>query len=282
MFKSSIIKSLLLTSILIITHHNANAQKTITFEQHSSNKSYQRKKYEEAKKNTITIGLVSALNGYTPFYYERKITNFLSIQVGAGITYRSIGNDFGQVTWNDGKNSEFTDNSGSEIQDVADQYYHYKYRKSQIGNMLSLSPRIYFSDNCMEGFFLAPAIEWKSYKYKAQMADENKTTADKGNGNYSTWEFEDDDRNVPRSGQKMKEHMNCLDITVNIGGMYQTKNKLAIGWNVGLGLRSAHSSRLDVYTLGNSSGFPYYRNNERQYNTLRPLCTVNLLIGGCF
>jgi len=261
----------------------AAAQQTITFDSEDRNSSYsgrKKKAEKEVRKNSLTVGLVSAINGYTPFYYERALLDFLSIQVGAGITYRSFGNDLGQMLWNDGKNSEFVENSQSGFRNVTDQYFHYKYRKASMGTYFSVAPKIYFSNDAMDGFYLAPVLEWKLYRYKAQLANETKTTADAGNS-FDTWTLENDDRNIPHTGNTMDEKMSCLDISLNVGGHYQRASRLTIGWSIGLGLRKMKSERLDIYTISDGSN-DYFRNTLRSYDMMKPVITANLIIGGCF
>jgi hypothetical protein len=132
----------------------------------------------------------------------------------------------------------------------------------------------------MNGFFLAPAFELKNYKNKAQLANESKTTEDMIV--FSDWTFEADDRDIPHVAQTVQEDVKCMDITLNIGGHYQLKNNLVLGWNTGIGLRSMKSSRLDVYTESDGISASYFRNTIRDYESLKPLFTVNLVIGGCF
>ncbi|HRO41530.1 MAG TPA: hypothetical protein PL009_01755 [Flavipsychrobacter sp.] len=269
--------------VVVLLPFASFAQQTISFGPEEENTSFnkRRKQKKEVYKNSVTLGIVSAINGYTPVYYERALTSFLSVQVGAGITYRSFGNDFGQIIWNDGKNSELVENGVAGMQDVDDQYYHYKHRKAALGSYFSVAPKIYFSDNVMDGFYLAPTVEWKMYRFNAQMANTNKSLEEIQNS-YSYFSFDSDDRNIPKTSNKLAESMNCLDISLMVGGHYQRANRLTIGWNISLGLRKANSKRLDIYTVDDANGKSYFRNNVRTYDSMKPLISANLVLGGVF
>lgn len=241
---------------------SSSAQQIITFE--NSKKSSKQREVEEIKRS-VSVGLLSPFSGYLPFYYEQRLTDFLSIQAGAGVTFRSYMNDFGMMIWNDGK----SDDGG--YGDVEDQYYHYKYRKASLGYYFSLSPKIYYTDDCMDGFYIAPSFEWKFYRYKAQLADETVPGA-----------YVDDDRDLPRIDDVMKENMNCFDVTLKIGEHYESKKNVIIGWSLGAGIRKISGTRLNVYTEDDGTGTYYYRNGENKLDGVRPYFTFNFTIGGCF
>jgi hypothetical protein len=257
----------------------ASAQKTITFgsSERSERSEHSRSHSEtESAKNSLTLGIASWLNGFVPVYYERAVLPFMSVQVGAGITMRSFSNDFAQVLLNDGEKSDvFDDSYSSDMTDVDDSYENYKYRKQRVGFYASVAPKIYFRDNCMDGFYLAPTFELKHYKYQAQLANVNKTTAYSNSGDYS------DDRSVPHVKETMEESMKCYDFSLMIGGHYQTNHHLAVGWSIALGMRSLKAERLDIGTEHLTDG-DYYRNALKEYTATRPFFAFNFILGGCF
>lgn len=267
-------KAILLLAALSGVVHEAAAQKKtenktqiITFE----TKDYSGKsESDNPGKNSLTIGVLSWFNGYIPVHYERRLTNFLSVQVGGGITMRSYGNDFGQLVHEDGRESNFFNSGNSALTDVTDKYESYLYRKTRPGYYLSVSPRVYFSDNVMDGFTLAPMLEYKQFRYAAQLADVKATDA-------SAYEEGD----VPRVSEIFGESMKCLDFTMNVGGHYQSDNHMVLAWNVGFGIRNLDAKRLD---LGYSSdmGATRYINAVHAYSKVRPLLTFDLRIGGWF
>jgi hypothetical protein len=244
-----------------------SAQKIITFE--SKPIKNEKSKKESYGNNSITLGLGSFLNGYTSLYYERTATRFMSVAVGAGFTYRSYMNDFGAIVWSDGKNSNLPG-----AYDIEDDYSSYKYRKSTPGFYASIAPHFYFNDAPLDGFYLAPMVEMKQYKYEARLAD---VTVPVDNYGYS---YKDAD--VPRSTGSMSEHMNCIDLTFNTGGHYELHNHLSVGWNIGLGLRHLNAERLDIAVADNGTGGFSYVNSVHSYTATRPLVQFNFVMGGWF
>jgi hypothetical protein len=246
----------------ILVPASAEAQKEIVFESHNS--SGKRSSKKEVGANSLTFGLGSFINGYNAVYYERKVLDFMSISIGGGVTYRSYMNDFGMILSNDGKQSDYF-----KYQDIEDDYTNYKHRTSVLGLYVSLAPKIYFSNEVMDGFYISPAIEVKQYNFKANLADV--TAAPKGY-------YE----GVDYSTGTIPEYMHCYDATINSGGHYQLRNHLAVGWSVGFGLRHQNSERLDLGIGQDAAGNQTYINHVRDYSVTRPLFTFNFVMGGWF
>ena len=266
----SMLKTAML-SVLLAGTFQSNAQKMITFESHEVH-AHSRTASSDGK-NSVTMGIVSWINGYTPVYYERAVAGILSIQAGAGFTSRSYMNDLGMAIWNDGNQNSDRFN-GSD--DIEDHYEYYKFRKATIGTYFSIAPKIYFGeDNLMNGVYVAPMLEYKSYRYRAQLADITQPAADY----YSSY---DDDRTIPHVKDEVKEHMNCMDLTIHVGGHYQSRSHLAIGWSIGFGARHSSSERLDIGKVADSNGDYYYANNIVSYSKTKPLFTFNFTMGGWF
>ncbi len=263
---------LALSMLLLGDSGAASAQKMITFESHDGPSSSHKRHTGVNGKNSVTIGLVSWINGYTPVYFERAIGSHFSVQIGAGFTSRSYLNDFGMLVWNDGKDNSdrFKGND-----DVEDHYENYKFRKTLIGPYFSIAPKVYFHpDDLMNGAYVSPMLEYKSYQFEAQKAD----ITEQADNYYSNY----DDRDIPHTKEKVNEHMNCLDFTINIGGHFQTGSHLAVGWSVGLGARHISSERLDIGKLPDSNGNYYYANNITGYSKTKPLFTFGFTMGGWF
>lgn len=270
-------------ALLCLLTKEAAAQDSIAFEQKESRLIEQKRSVPKPEiQNSVTIGLLSAINGYTPVYYERALYKFLTIQVGAGFTYRSLGNDFGQMIWNDGKDGNWSDGQAGLFYDIDDQYHRYRHRNASMGAYLSVSPKVYLTKNVMNGIFIAPMLEWKQFRYKVQLADENQVVGYTA-GSYNNWLHDDDDRNIPRLGNTQNERMNCTDITLNVGGHHKQKLGLTVGWNVGVGVRRFNAERLDLYAEEIAvTGNIYPRNNMRSYDGVRPLILANIIVGFCF
>ena len=266
------IRKYIFTAIMAIIGIVAQAQKVFIFDSNSPGTKHHNHHKKIRGKNSVTIGTLAGFNGYLPVCYERKATSFLSIQIGAGPTFRSLGNDMGQIVYNDGVNSDYF-NFISGYNDVTDHYENYKYRKTGSGYYLSVAPKFYFLDNCMDGFFLSPAISYKRFNYTARLADE---TVDQGQ-----YFFTSEDDIVPRTDAKMHEHVNCLDFTIGIGGHFQAQNHFVFSWDIGWGVRSMSAQRLDLGYFYNGSS-SYWQNHERSYSAIRPLMIFDIKLGGWF
>ena len=180
------------------------AQKEIVFESHT--KSKHKTKHDPGGKNVITLGLLSYFSGYTPVYYERKITDFMSIEAGLGVSYRSYLTDFGMLVWNEGSNSDRRVNYPDRHTDIEDDYASYKYRKAANGTFFSIAPKFYPRDEALDGFYLSPAIQYIQYRFTDRIADETPFPL---NSTYYSSTTHDDD--IARSNTTVTEKMNCLD-----------------------------------------------------------------------
>lgn len=273
--KFSTAKRIMVAAAILLLSTDAGAQKMITFDSRSSssgNSNYKRSRRQDDGKNSITMGVGSMLNGYIPFYYERTLLPMLTIQVGAGFTFRSFPNDLGMAIYDDGATSDYF--RGGYRYDVSDKYSSYKYRKASIGQYFSIAPKVYFGESALNGAYIGPMLEYKRFRYKAQLAD---VTVDPGSYSHS-------DDQVQRSTQTMNERMDCLDYTFNIGGHFQAAGHLAIGWNVGIGGRTLNAERLDIGVVDSPSpgGRSNFANEIRTFSATRPLFVFNFTIGGWF
>ena len=256
-FKKALPFLLVLTVVL-----PASAQKTITFE--STNKSGQSKSRAGDGKNSLTIGVISWFNGVVPVYYERSLLSMLSVQGGIGLTTRSFGADFGTLMEGDVESENF-----EYPNDIPDDYTYYKYRKTQPGVYLSVSPRVYYDDDVMDGMFIAPTFSYKLNRYAAQKADETVDAV-----------FTDDDRKVPHTSDVFNEHIRCLDLGFTWGGTYQSRSHFTIGWSTGIGVRSAKGERLDIGMVENVDGTTRYVNSVYDYDKTKFFMSLNLTVGG--
>jgi hypothetical protein len=274
----------ILTAAILMTGlaHQAGAQKTITFESrttYSKSKPGSKRHKQENCKNSVTIGLASPLNGYLPVYYERKVGSNMSIQAGAGLSFRSLGYDAVEMVRNDGEKSDRFDNSNSTFVDMDDSYENYSYRNAKPGYYLSISPRFYFSsEDCMNSFFVGPLLEYKHFRYSSQLANTS-AIYDPYSSSGGPMDYPDD--RVARTSEAVNEFRDCLDLTLNLGRHLQTRGGVAFSLNVGLGVRKFSEKRLDVGTEI-SGGQQYFLNAVRQYDGIRPLVLFNMTLGGCF
>lgn len=249
--------------------YDTTVTQIITFE--SSDISTTKPASESYKKNAVGMPLLSWVQGYLPVYYERHLTNFMSVRVGAGLTFRSFTNDLGMLIWKDGRVSDYFDeyDTPGEV-DIQDTYESYKFRTPGVGYYLSVAPKFYVHNEGMNGFTVYPSLEYKHFGFKSKLARTDVST------NYmSTYDTE-----VPRQKKKfMKEANRCLDFTINLGGLYQKDNKFYIEWRIGAGIRKQWGTRLDV---GHNTVTDRLVNIERDYSRLKPVFATDIIIGGLF
>lgn len=263
-------KKALLAAVLAVVTIPAFAQKEITFESTSAS-SGKHKKFESGTGDqTISVGTLSWFNGYVPFYYERAMLDMLSLQAGVGFTTRSFGGDFGFLLDEFGQNSN--NYNGENMYDVEDDYTHYQFRNATPGLYLSFAPKIYYTNDVMDGMWLAPMVEYKNFRYNAQMADETAPIVSTGG----------DDRLIPHTSEVFKEHINCVDFSIHWGSTYELEKHFTIGWSTGFGIRTSKGERLDIGIYDDNSGTEHYMNKVAYYEKTKPFFAFNLTIGGWF
>jgi hypothetical protein len=251
--------------LVLATLLPASAQKTITFEStDKSSSKYHKGSHAGEGKNSLTLGVISWFNGYVPVYYERSLLSMLSIQGGIGITTRNFGGDFGTLLESDEESLHF-----DHSQDIPDDYTHYKFRNTQPGLYLSLSPRVYYDDDIMDGNYIAPLFSYRLNRYSAQMADETVEAI-----------YKDDDRLIQHTSATFSEHIRYLDLGFTWGGVRQNRNHLTIGYSLGLGVRSAKGERLDIGMMEGADGKNHYVNQVYDYDKTKFFMTFNLNVGG--
>lgn len=115
--------------------------------------------------NIIKLSPLGVISGCIPVSYEKKFTDFLSVQASAGLTSRNyirIGTE--DTEFSKVKTSYSPLPSGTS--DIADPLYNYDNRKSKIGYMFGLQPRIYFQNEALEGSFIGISYDYLRYNYQ--------------------------------------------------------------------------------------------------------------------
>jgi hypothetical protein len=236
----------------------------------------------EFGKNLLTIGAISPLNGYLCLYYERKIVNRFTLQLGAGITYYTNYTLQGKLPESF---VEFRDMSGiQEIQDsntfdIEDNYTDFQFRKPGLGLAYSLAIKYYFSGNTMSGMYLSPTLEIKQYNAKIKQIDPTEKAKEVGSGTFIP-EVEID--KLKHSDTYDQEYMKCTDFFVLLGGNRMARKHVSIGWATGFGVRWMKSQRQDIQFSWQPYPEGHYINASRHFNQLFPSFYVNLTIGGWF
>jgi hypothetical protein len=121
-----------------------------------------RKKSRENETNIIKIAPLGFLSGTFPIYYERKFSDLFSVQLGFGITST---NYFRLFTYTGGeRNVEITYPwTNSNLYDQSQDLSESKNLIYKSGTLFSIQPRLYLSNEALEGSFMG--ISYDSYSY---------------------------------------------------------------------------------------------------------------------
>jgi hypothetical protein len=128
-------------------------------------------------KNNIKIGLFGPAYGEVPFYYERYIADWFTLQGGIGITTRDfLGDIYRQITFGSKySRSQYSNSTWTGVNefDEYDSYNSFQYRKSGVGVCVSVAPRFFPGGDAFDGWYLSPVFEYAIRNYKVQNVDED-------------------------------------------------------------------------------------------------------------
>jgi hypothetical protein len=183
------------------------------------------KKKKTGEDNIVKIAPLGFITGTFPVFYERKINDFFSVQLGAGFT-----------GLNYLRNAINKDNVLSDIpitypwgddpskSDAVEGLYSYNYRKAGMGYMFSIQPRLYFESDALDGSFMA--ISFDHYHYTSSIPG---VSVD-GNGD------------VVYTGSPQNEFENINDLMVHFGDQ-AVYDRLTLEYTTGIGLRNVSGSK---------------------------------------
>lgn len=177
---------------------------------------------KKGQDNVVKIAPLGFVTGTFPVYLERRINNFLSVQVGAGLTGKNFLRDMIQkaakVT-----NISYPWGTNTNYEDASEELFSFDHRKASMGYMFSIQPRLYFESESPEGTYVALSYDYYRYKFSIPgLAVENGQAV--------------------HSGSAKSEHENINDLMVHFG--YHTFfDHLTLDASGGLGLRSVKGSK---------------------------------------
>jgi hypothetical protein len=213
------------------------------------------KKYRSTEKNIIKIAPLGFVSGKIPISYERKINDFFSVQVSAGLTSKNYTRSIWQEALSE---SETTDEDIFKTSplpegtyDEADKLYDFKNRKAAIGYMFSVQPRLYINSEGMDGSFVALSADLYNYKYTIPG-------------------LKKDGDEYKHTGASKKEHETVQDI-MGYFGIQRLYDNLSMEYTFGLGLRKIDGVK---YTAGEDQNGKFYE-GESTYSR----STLNLGVG---
>lgn len=182
----------------------------------------------EYKRNVIKTSPTTFIFGKQPIEFERELTNFLSLQAGVGVTfYTAISNLSGSI-FSDFWSDVFDNcNTGQWQEDYCDDLSDRSIRNGKLGLMFSISPRLWFGSDGIDGSYVAPVLRYSNFKNQVQRIQEGIPTEIR-----LLDEFDD-------------ESTRNIDLVVHYG--YQILNEV-VTWEYfgGLGLRNNTRVRQDL------------------------------------
>jgi len=201
-----------------------------------------KKKKKTAEDNVIKIAPLGFITGSFPVYYERVVSDFFTVQLGAGLTNRNYlrnsiqsvgqvdGDGFNNIVypWGDG-------NSASTIYDQADDAFDFSHRTAAFGYMFSIQPRLYFDSEAPEGAYLGLAYEYSRYAFKIPGMVENSFSS-----------------SYIHKGATKNEHENLSDLMVYFG-YHDLYDRLSVDYTTGMGIRNVKGTK---YAFGTDGSFP--------------------------
>ncbi|MDB5227572.1 MAG: hypothetical protein JWN78_1765 [Bacteroidota bacterium] len=223
------------------------------------------KKKRSFPKNNAKVGLFGPAYGEVQFYYERYLTNWLTVQGGLGLATRDF---VGELYMNGGlfrsSNIQTSSNwNGPDEYDAPDEYSSYQFRKAGVGICASIAPRFYVAGDAddFDGFYLSPVFEYAIRNYKVQKVN--------ASGN-----------RLPND--KMKEKVNSIYFFLTMGWQNNFE-PIVLDWSLSVGLWKYKANRLDIgYTQDPVTSDIVYGNKEVTFSRLRPYFRMNLDLGGVF
>lgn len=211
------------------------------------------KTYNE--KNIIKIAPISFITGKFPITYERKITDFLSLQVGVGLTSR----DYLRTAINHEtalQESEgirlISENLPPNITDASDNLFKFDNRKPAMGYMISIQPRVYFDSEALEGMFMGLSYDMMRYNFYIPGLTYNGF-------------------DVVHNGEKKNEFENIQDFNAFFGSQYLF-DRITLEYFLGIGMRSVKGEK---YAAGRDYNTHIIYEGVSQYNQK----TINLSAG---
>jgi hypothetical protein len=176
---------------------------------------------------------VSFLFGHQTFEAEKELNDFISLQAGVGVTFKSL---FAAALFDEDTQLElegltnrfYFGESEQWVQDITDYYYEFSHRRAKPGYRATVSVRLFFESDGYEGSYLSPALTFSRYNYEVQTVQPTLG-----------------DEVVRLENEWAKEYENITDLSVRYG--YTTLYpRLALDYFIGLGVRMIKGVREDL------------------------------------
>lgn len=220
-------KLLLCTFACVVSHFLAHAQSrrtakdsstVIIFNQYSTASTRLQNKRRSSENNIIKIAPLGFITGTFPLAYERKLTDFMGIQIGGGLTYKNYVRGLVKKEGeSDEVRMEYPWGSGS-FSDIGGSLFNYNARKAKMGYMFTFQPRFYYNSDALDGYFMGLSLDHYRYNFESQGV-----VATSGGG-------------YERKGGMKSEHENITDYMVHLGQQI-VNDRLTLEYSTGIGIR---------------------------------------------
>lgn len=234
-----------LNSVYGQTKKQAKDSSVVIIFSESKSSTTSKKHKGSAETNIVKIAPLGFISGAFPLLYERRITDFMTVQVGGGLTNKNyiragIKEANEEVEYSE---SPFEDS----YYDEAEALYHFKYRKPEMGYMYTVEPRIYFESEAPEGSYLGIAYNFAKYKFAIPAL----VASPEG---------------YEHKGAPVKENENITDLMIHFGwqNMY---DRISLEYSTALGLRKVSGSKYIAYNNGTTfvDGLAKYTENRLNF-----------------
>jgi hypothetical protein len=224
-----------------------NAQYVTSSEHPAVNNKHRKKANEE---NIVKIAPLGFVDGSFPVFYERRITEFFSVQAGVGLTSRNYMRGLMQ----DARSSiDLNDNNGTPTTtDLSEKIYSFSDRSPKLGFMFSVQPRFYFDSDAPNDGFMGISYNFYRYNFDIPALVTSSTTS----SGYAA------------TGPIQNENEKISDIMVAFGDQILF-DKLVLEFSSGIGIRNVnglkYTATQDPTTNEIDNGFGNYKQTLFNY-----------------
>ena len=226
----------LIVALFCIVSVGASAQEVVYFSDSTTNSGKGRKKGRSTEMNIVKISPLAFLAGIVPIYYEREIKDFLSVQVGAGITMKNyIRGWTGNMEMNEPKVTKSTWNGVPQSDESMMEINNFEERTYSTGYHVSIQPRIYFESEGLEGSFIGFAFDKSRYNFSTRKVET-------GPGVF----------NVEYTNETFKEYDDFMDFNVHFGSQ-SLYDRISLEYSASICLRNFKGKRY-AFNYGEDGG----------------------------
>lgn len=194
-----------------------------------------KKSYSQGN-SIVKIDPVGFIFGKIPVSYERRLSDLFSVQLSAGITSKNYLRSVWEegATESGGSNYTYKDAAPSGFEDETDGLYNFDHRSASLGYTISLQPRVYISEEALEGSFFGLGLNMARF-------------------NFSTPGLVRGPSGNTLTGSTKNEYENIKDVTVYYGWQ-RLYDRLSLEYSTGIGLRKVDGVK---YRAGDANGSFY-------------------------